>query len=145
VANRLSRTKIDQLWRAYQEHQSVHEVSKRCRCHRSSVERYRRLERWDERLNEARRRAQEQADYNLSQAMAESLALVTEYKQKLAAALAEKTVAEADVTATELERIVKLEAFVLGGAESRQEVLSRFEGWTEKQLETYATTGRVPD
>ena len=76
--------------------------------------------------------------------MADSLRLVRAYKQKVASALDSKSVRSADVTAAELERVIKLEAFVLGGAESRTETVERFAGWTEEELETYANTGQLP-
>lgn len=144
MANRLDRTKIDELWTEYQVHGSIHEVAKKCGVHHKTVERYRRLERWDERLEEIRAKAQRKADYTLAQAMTDSLKLVRAYKQKMADAIASKVVCDEDVTASELERIVKLEAFVLGGVESRQEIVGKFADWTDAELEEYAASGKLP-
>jgi hypothetical protein len=144
VANRLDHIKIDELWAAYQVHQSVHEVARKCGIHHRTVERYRRIERWDERLEEIRAKAQKKADYTLAQAMTDSLKLVRAYKQKMSDAIASKVVCDEDVTASELEKIVKLEAFVLGGVESRQEIVGRFADWSDAELEEYASSGKLP-
>lgn len=144
VVNKLSQRRIDELWLAYQEHESVHAVSKKCGVHWKTVDRYRLLERWDERIADARRRAQDEADYDLARAMAASLRLVTQYKSKLAEALDRMTVLDDDVTASELEKVIKLEGFLLGGVESRHEVVGRFEAWTDDELERFAERGEVP-
>jgi hypothetical protein len=144
VANRLDRTKIDELWASYQVHQSVHEVANTCGVHHKTVERYRQIERWDQRLEEIRAKAQKKADYTLAQAMTDSLKLVRAYKQKLSDAITSKIVSGEDVTASELEKIVKLEAFVLGGVESRQEIVGWFADWTDAELEEYAGSGKLP-
>jgi hypothetical protein len=39
----------------------------------------------------------------------------------------------------------RLEAFILGGAESRHELVEHFDAWTDEELETYASSGRVPN
>jgi hypothetical protein len=144
VANRLDRQEIDELWAEYSLHQSVHEVAKKCGIHHKTVERYRRLERWDERLEEIRAKAQKKADYTLAQAMTDSLKLVRAYKQKMSDAITSKVVSAEDVTGSELEKIIKLEAYILGGVESRQEIVGTFANWSDEELEAYATTGRLP-
>jgi hypothetical protein len=144
VANRLDRTKIDELWAAYQVHGSVHEVARICGVHHKTIERYRRIEHWDERLEEIRAKAQRKADYTLAEAMADSLRLVRAYKGKLSDAIGSKVVCDDDVTAGELEKIVKLEGFILGGVESRQEIVGRFADWTDAELEEYAASGKLP-
>jgi hypothetical protein len=144
VANRLDRTKIDELWASYQAHGSVHEVARTCGVHHKTVERYRRIERWDERLEEIRAKAQKKADYTLAEAMADSLRLVRTYKAKLSEAIKTKILDDKEATATELERVVKLEAFVLGGVEGRQEIVGRFADWTDAELEEYASSGKLP-
>jgi protein subunit release factor A len=145
VANKISRAKVDEMWAAYQDRQSVDHVAKKCGVHWKTVERYRRLEKWDQRLAEIRRQAQEDADVDLAKAAAESLRLVRSYKDKLAAALEFKNIPDEDVTAAELEKIVKLEAFLLGGVESRQEVVGAFAAWTDEELKAYAENGTAPD
>jgi hypothetical protein len=144
VANRLDRSKIDELWASYQVHGSIHEVARTCGVHHKTVERYRRIERWDERLEKIRAKAQKKADYSLAEAMADSLRLVRAYKGKVSDAIASKVVCDEDVTASELEKIVKLEAFVLGGVEGRQEIVGRFADWTDAELEEYASSGKLP-
>ncbi len=145
MANKLSQQRIDEMWAAYQERQSIEFVSKKCGgVHWKTVDRYRRLGQWDERLAEIRRQAQEEADYDLARATAESLKLVQSYKEKLAAAMEFKNVPDEDVTASEIERIVKVEQLLLGGVESRHEVTGAFAGWSEDDLRRFIETGERP-
>lgn len=145
MANRLSDAKRSELWAAYNERQSIEHVSRKCGVHHKTVERYLRLDHWNERLEEIRAKAREQADQSLAQSMAESLALVRDYKARLALALSTKKVSTAEVTAAELEKVIKLEAFVLGGVESRHEqVLTDFSSWSDDELERYARDGKRP-
>jgi hypothetical protein len=145
MANKLSQKRIDEMWAAYQERQSIEFVSKKCgNLHWRTVDRYRRLERWDERLAEIRRKAQDEADYDLAKATAASLMLVQSYKEKLAAAMEFKNVPDEDVTASEIERIVKVEQLLLGGVESRHEVTGKFAGWSEEELRRFAEDGERP-
>lgn len=133
------------MWAAYQGHQSVNHVSKKCGIHWKTCERYRRVEKWDERLTEIRRQAQQDADFDLAKATANSLRLVKTYKDKLATTMESLIVGDATVTAAELDKIVKLEAFLLGGVESRHEVVGRFAGWSDEELKAYAENGASPD
>jgi hypothetical protein len=97
------------------------------------VARYRRLEQWDERLAEIRAQVQAEADYDLAAAMAENLKLVRSYKAMVAEALDSKTLKGSDVTASELEKVIRLESFVLGGSESRHEIVGRFDSRTDEE------------
>lgn len=144
MANRLSSSNRAALWRAYQESQNANEVARKCSVHHRTVERYRVLDCWDERLAEIRQEAQKRADYTLADAMAESLSLVRRYKEKLGRALDAKAVNGDDVSAAELERVIRLEAFVLGGSESRHEIVTEFTSWSDEDLEAYARDGTVP-
>lgn len=144
MANRLPEAKRAELWLAYQEQQSIHQVARKCAVHHKTVERYRVLENWDERLSEIREKARRRADYSLAEAMAESLALVRDYKSRLGLALSTKHVSGEEVTATELERIVKLESFLLGGVEGRQQVVTEFVHWSDDELEAFAVAGTQP-
>ncbi len=144
MANRLSAAQRAALFEAFLERQSDDQVAHKCGVHHRTVSRYRILDRWDERLAEVRLQAQQRADITLAEAMAESLALVRKYKERLGQALEIKKVSGDAVTAAELERIIRLESFVLGGVESRHEVVTDFAGWTDEELEVFARDGTVP-
>ena len=122
MANKLPQQKVEAMWQAFQTKQSAEYVQAKCGVNWRTAQRYILGERWHERLAEIRSQAQEQADYDLANAMADSLRLVREYKAKVAEALKGKTVNAKDVTAAELEKLSKLEAFLLGGVESRSEI-----------------------
>lgn len=145
MSNKLSQAKIDEMWAIYRDHQSIDHVAKKCGVHWKTCERYRRLGKWDQRLAEIRRQAQEDADLDLAKATADSLRLVRSYKDKLAATMEFMNVSDSAVTAAELDKIVKLEAFLLGGVESRHEVVGRFAGWSDEELKAYAENGACPD
>lgn len=144
VANHLPESRRTAMWAAYQEQQSASHAAKKCRVHPRTAERYRQLDRWDERIEKIRAEAQEQADVTLASAMAESLVMVRDYKKRIAAALQAKEVRPADVTVSELERLIRLEAFVLGGVESRHAVTGDFATWSDEQLEAFARDGTYP-
>jgi DNA replicative helicase MCM subunit Mcm2 (Cdc46/Mcm family) len=147
VANRVSREKIEEMFRVYIDRESIEEVATKCGVSHRTAERYRVLERWTERLVEIRRKAQAEADYTIVDAMADSLRTIRSYKGKLAAAIERKTVTTDEVSAADLERLVRLEAFVLGAAESRHEVVAAAFAvdWTEEEREHFARTGERPD
>lgn len=132
------------MFAAYVERQSVEYVAAKCGVHHATAARYKRLDAWDDRLRDVRAAARREANYDLAAAMAQSLAMIREFKEKLSAAIARKQVTGADVTIADLERLVRLEAYVLGAAESRHEVIGRFHDWTDEELDRYARTGERP-
>lgn len=144
AANRVPRELVDEMFRVYSDRGSVREVATKCRVSHRTVERYRRIERWDERLAEIRAQVRRDADYGIAEAMLESLRIVRTYKEKLGEAIARKCLTTDDVSVGDLERLVRLEAFVLGAAESRHEVITEFSDWTEEEVERYATSGELP-
>lgn len=148
MGNRLSSERIHQAWEAYQERQSAEHVAKKCGISWRTAERYRRLERWDERLAEINAKAQAAADYDLAAARAHSLRLLRAYKSKVEHALLKKAVSPDDVNAAELDRIVRTELLLLGGPDSRTEVVAnvsgRFSSMTDEELERFARDGTIP-
>lgn len=132
------------MFATYADRQQVYEVATKYRISHRTVERYRRLERWDDRVAEIRAKALLEADYSIAQAMADSLKMVRLYKQKLADVVERKMLATDDATVADLERIIRLEAFVLGASESRHELVTAFSEWSDSQLEHYARTGERP-
>ena len=148
MADRLSRSKVDEMWFEFQKHGSAAEVARVCHAHPRTVARLRRVERWDERLAEVRSKAQAEADYDLAAARAQSLRLLRAYKTKVEQALLKKAVSPDDVNAAELDRIVRTELLLLGGPDSRTEIVAdvsgRFSSMTDEQLERFARDGTLP-
>ena len=132
------------MFAAYAERQSVEHVSRKCGVHHATARRYKLLDRWDGRLTSVRSAALRDADYDLATAMAQSLGLIRAFKEKLATAIGAKNVKPMDATIADLERLVRLEAYVLGAAESRHEVIGKFHDWSNAELEHYARTGERP-
>jgi hypothetical protein len=132
------------MFAAWTERESAAFVADKCGVHHRTVERYRVADHWDARLAEIRSNARSKADYGIAEAMAESLRIVRMYKSRLAEAIERKHLTDDDVSVADLERVVRLEAFVLGAAESRHAVITEFSHWSDEDLERYATTGAVP-
>jgi len=144
MAEPFAHPKLEAMFAAFAERPTVEHVSRTCGVHHATVRKYRVREGWDARLATLRADVRAQVDYDLSTAMADSLRLVRKYKEKLTIALAGKRVAGSEVTASELERVIRLEAFVLGGVESRHEVVTEFSAWTDEELESFARDGTQP-
>lgn len=144
MANRVPTALRDEMFAVYAERQTIESVSAKCGVHHATARRYKLADRWDERLGDVRAKAQREADYTLAAAMAQSLALIRVFKEKLSTAISAKNVKPSEATIVDLERLVRLEAYVLGAAESRHEVIGRFNEWTETELEHYARTGERP-
>ncbi len=144
MARQLPAGKRDALFEAFCDTPTVEHVSRMCGVHHATVRKYRRLDEWDRRLGEVRREASRLADHDLAKAMAENLKLLLRYKDRFAQALEKKSLDPREVNASEFEKIVRLEAFVLGGVESRHEIHTEFHGWTDEELEAYAKHGIPP-
>ena len=129
MANRLSKTKIEELWTAWQEFENVNQVATKCGVHHKTVERYLRLEKWDERLAGIKAKAQQKADYDLAQARAEDITIVRAVKTELVKALRKAQESGVDLFAVDpaypgritgaLDELVKLELLLMGEATER--------------------------
>jgi len=129
LANRISKTKIEELWTAWQEFENVNQVATKCGVHHKTVERYLRLEKWDERLAGIKAKAQQKADYDLAQARAEDITIVRAVKTELVKALRKAQESGVDLFAVDpaypgritgaLDELVKLELLLMGEATER--------------------------
>lgn len=122
MANRLPRKKVEAMFAAYAEKQTIEYVSAKCGVHHATVRRHRSLGNWDPRVAEIQRRAESETDYNLARATAQSVEMVRQYKDRMHEALKRKGVSPDDVDAQELERVICLEQRLLGGASPQQTV-----------------------
>jgi len=62
MANKLSTEKVNELWLAWQEKQSVRHVAQKCHVSKKTVARYRLKENWDERLAKIKQLTSEMVD-----------------------------------------------------------------------------------
>lgn len=67
MANKISSKKIDELWQAWQQKQTIRYVCQKCNINRRTVERYRKLERWDERIQQIKQQVQQKLDAKQSE------------------------------------------------------------------------------
>jgi len=129
LANRLNKAKIEELWTAWQEFENVNQVATKCGVHHKTVERYLRLEKWDERLAGIKAKAQQKADYDLAKARAEDITIVRAVKRELIKALKKAQDLGVDMFAVDpaypgritgaLDELVKLELLLMGEATER--------------------------
>ena len=129
MANRISKTKIEELWTAWQEFENFNQVATKCGVHHKTVERYLKLEKWGERLAGIKAKAQQKADYDLAQARAEDIKIVRAVKTELVKALSKAQKSGVDLFAVDpaypgritgaLDELVKLELLLMGEATER--------------------------
>lgn len=122
--SRISDVKRSEMFRAWCEKQVVEYVAKACQVSPPSVRRVRRADRWDERLPDVRRMAQQKADYTAADAIAQNIKLVRAFKAKLGqriVALDSSELAASDL-AGQLREVVKLELLLFGEATERHAI-----------------------
>jgi len=144
MAEPLSTRRREALFAAFVECPSIEHVSRKCRVHHATAKKYQRLDKWGERLESVRRKSREVVDYDLSTAMAESLGMVRLFKDKLRTVIEQQEFDPGKVTIQDLEKLIKLEAFILGGVESRVEVKGQLSTWSDEELRKYAEYGERP-
>jgi hypothetical protein len=76
MANKLTQAKIDEMWAAWQEKQTLRYVSQKVQVSRQAVARYRQKENWDARMAAIERRAEHKADMSISDRRARDLKLL---------------------------------------------------------------------
>lgn len=123
-SKRISKDVYDAMYSAFVEKQSASYVAAQCNVSRETATRAIEVgypkHGWAplrERLTAVNREAAEREDYGLVEASQESLQAVRAYKTRYIAAL--ETAEIGDATISGLERLVKLETFLLGGADKR--------------------------
>lgn len=73
MSNKITTEKINELWQAWQQKQSLRYVSQMCNVSKQTVTRYRIKENWDERLSKIKKQVQEKADMKQSEQNAKYL------------------------------------------------------------------------
>ncbi len=126
---RIDKDTYDRMYAAYAEQQSVSYVVSQCGVSRETAERtikrgYPRRG-WPalrERLTAVHTEAARLEDYDLVQANRETLQAVRAYKTRFIERFEAVGIQDADLNLATLEKIAKLEAFLLGGADQRIQV-----------------------
>lgn len=120
MANKLSEKKVNQMFNAFCEKQNNHYVSKKCQVNRSTVHKYRRLDKWDERFRQVKRKAQDEQDDRIAERLSKTLTDVSDIENRIAEKLKEINI-DRDSTITSLDKIIRLEMFLRGKPDSRPE------------------------
>jgi hypothetical protein len=141
MANKLTQAKIDEMWQAWQEKQSVRHVVKKCHVAKLTAERYRKKENWDARLGAIERRAEHKADLTLSDRRARDLRLIEAAKRVWAGQLTGKLKVVCPACAHEhsvdvpkmkagfrdLPEFIRICELLSGEADSREEIVIKVE------------------
>jgi len=128
ATNTISATKVEEMFRAYQENPTAKGVSEACNVNWRTADRYinrgdpdRGIQPFSKRLAKIEDQARKETDRSVLKAQKENITMVTSYKQKLVKALSKREIKPEEVDSAELDRFIRLEAFVLGEVESRTE------------------------
>jgi hypothetical protein len=106
----LAEAEIDTLWRSFLEHQSAYYVAKKCRVTPATVRKYRRVRRWDDRLQQIHSKASALADQKAAQQRAKAMLGLHALNQQILASLDEQLEAGTYTpTVRDAERMLKLE------------------------------------
>lgn len=118
MSKKLSQNKLDQMFKAYIEKQSVQFVSRKCSVSPTTVTRYKRLQDWDGRLGAIQRKAQEKQDDNLATLIANNMKYLKFTKSKLMTVIKDCDVISKNPV-SDFDRLVRLELYLMGEVESR--------------------------
>lgn len=122
------------MWHLFREGCSVASISRKCRVSHTTVRKYRRKERWDNRRDDIIRKAQEKADKKQVSLLAENMKHVQVAKSKLMDQI-NAVVKNAELSKTpisDLDKLIRLEEFLHGRPDSRQQI--DYCEYTEEQL-----------
>ena len=107
--------KREEMWEAFLQKQSERDVASACNVSRSTVRRYRKLDRWDERTEEIRRKTDALVNGKTAEKAAgirnRHIQIVQAAQAKFVKALSEDKV---DFTVADYDRLVKLELLLSG-------------------------------
>ncbi len=116
----LSETEIEEMWQAYQEHQSAYFVAATCKVSSTTARKYRDSEHWDERLRKIRAKASALADNKVARELAKDIEVAHDIQMQIADSLQKQLVAgNYKATVRDYERLVRLEHFLRGSSDSR--------------------------
>jgi hypothetical protein len=141
MANKLTQAKIDAMWAAWQEKQTLDYVAKKVGVSWQAVKRYREKENWDARMGAIERRAEHKADMVLSDRRARDLKLIEAAKRVWASQLTGKLKVVCPACAHEhsvdvpkmkagfrdLPEFIRICELLSGEADSREEIVIKVE------------------
>jgi len=136
MAKRLSTKKLEQMFRTYQQRQSVQFVAQKCQVSRTTVKKYRISENWEARLKTIRRRARIIADKKSAVDLADNLGIVRNLKGKLLKGLEKRKTVKSQYPINDLNTLVRLELLLMGLPDSRvgKEVDDEFKDMSVDEL-----------
>jgi hypothetical protein len=123
MATKLGEAKIQEMFLEYCRKPTVKHVADMCHTSRGVVRKYRDERDWDAPLLAIRSDVKGRIDKGVADIIAESLEIIQLFKQKLWGRI-KRNRSSSQSTASDLDRIVRLELLLLGRPDSRPEVIA---------------------
>jgi len=131
--NRLSTEDVEKMFKIYVANPVIRFVAETCKISGTTVRKYRDRDKWDRRRDDIIERARRKDSNEAAKALSENLKIVRFAKAKLIKKI-QTNKAKSRSTYAELDRMMRLEGFLLGQPDSRPSV-GRFEHLTDEQLD----------
>ena len=121
---KLPAKKINEMWKMFQGGYSAPAIARACKVSQGVVLKYRRTEGWAGRLAAISKKAIEKADVNAADLLAENMKIVRYAKSRLLEQMKDIAKGEkiSQMPVTDLDKLIRLEAFLGGGVDSRPDV-----------------------
>ena len=116
MAKKLTQKKLDSMFEAYCEKQSVRYVSRKCRCSHVTARKYRDKFDWNNRVERIRQKAQVKQDDNLATVLADNLKFVNYAKGKVIE-LMQGGGGVSKNPVSDLDKMIRLEMLLRGGVD----------------------------
>lgn len=130
---KLTEQKQAEMFVVYCEKPSVRYVSQKCQVSRTTAGRYKAKDNWDKRLSEIKLKAEKKTDSQLAKRLAENLKIVRFAKAELVKKI-QKGKDKSTSTYSELDKLIRLEEFLLGKPDSRPDA-GKFDHLSDEELE----------
>ena len=135
MAVKITQTKLDEMFAAYCEKQSIEYVARKCKVSHTTARRYKRFWGWDEKLIKAQQKASDKQVDTIAKMMADNIKMVNTAKNVYSASLVGKIkcphcngvipVPKLEPKFIDLDKLIRLELLLRGQADARMEVIDK--------------------
>lgn len=113
----LTAEKREQLYQTYFKHGTIQSVADECTICKVTAMKYKKLDKWDERVEKTKQKAAKKVDNSNAERVAVNLQLVRFTKNKLMAEIKEGLMSKSKIK--DLDHLIRLEEFLCGAPDSR--------------------------
>ena len=124
MAYKLSTKQRSSMFKAFCEKQANTYVAKKCKVSHTTVTRYRKIDKWDDRWEAIQQRARAKAAVKDARTIAKMIENVSDIRANITKRLLSITEADdSKMTVWDLDKIVRLEQFIKGHPDARTEIV----------------------